>query len=223
MPPLPSMAELVAALPELYQPIFGHPEFDTKAGRNVADRLVPIMQMHDALARKLGRPVRVLDLGCAQGWFSFNLAKAGAQTVGLDLIGPNINVCNMLVLENRELAARFKLFEVEKAPDVIPEGQFDLVLGLSVLHHICFHNNKEFVRVFLQKLFARIPSAIVEFALRSEGTKLTAPLPDSPDYFIDFLPYRRVVATHPSPTGARPLYFCSTEFSYLDGEMQELA
>lgn len=71
------LSELVEALPEFYQPIFGHGEWDDKPLRNCKDRLPIIEKIYDDLSKKLGRPLRVLDLGCAQGFFSLNLAIRG--------------------------------------------------------------------------------------------------------------------------------------------------
>jgi O-antigen chain-terminating methyltransferase len=221
---LPSLSELVTALPEIYQPIYGHDEFDALSKRNVKDRLSSILAIHDALARHLERPLRVLDLGCAQGWFSFNLAKAGAQVVGIDIIAANINVCNMLALENRGLNARFKLFEAEQVPATIPEDAFDLVLGLSVVHHLCFHNGKEATRAFMEALFAKIPNGIFEFALASEPTELAPAQPNDPEFLIDYLPFYKILSKHPShlSSSLRPLYFCSNKFSYEEGVVSEI-
>lgn len=73
----PELNTAVNALPELYQPIYGHEEWDNKSLRNCRDRLPDIEKIYDTLSEKLQRPLRVLDLGCAQGFFSFNLANRG--------------------------------------------------------------------------------------------------------------------------------------------------
>ena len=62
MTSLPSLGELVAALPEIYQPIYGHPEFDSRAARTLEDRLAQILGVYEALSRKLGRPLRKSEL-----------------------------------------------------------------------------------------------------------------------------------------------------------------
>lgn len=59
----------VAALPEKYQPIFGHPELSEGSSRGCEDRFVLIRECARRLQGELGRPLRVLDLGCAQGFF----------------------------------------------------------------------------------------------------------------------------------------------------------
>lgn len=71
------LSELVNALPEFYQPIYGHGEWDDKPLRNCKDRLLIIEKIYDDLSKKLERPLRVLDLGCAQGFFSLSLAVRG--------------------------------------------------------------------------------------------------------------------------------------------------
>lgn len=71
------LAKLVSELPEIYQTIFGHPEWDGEAARDCNERLGLITQQYGYLSRELGRPLRVLDLGCAQGFFSFSLAARG--------------------------------------------------------------------------------------------------------------------------------------------------
>ena len=45
-------------LPELYQPIYGHPEFDKSAQRNCRDRLKHIYKVYDALEKELQRTLR---------------------------------------------------------------------------------------------------------------------------------------------------------------------
>lgn len=73
----PELNAAVNSLPEFYQPIFNHEEWNDKPLRNCADRLPYIKNIYDALSEKLQRPLRVLDLGCAQGFFSFHLANGG--------------------------------------------------------------------------------------------------------------------------------------------------
>ncbi|MDP1491552.1 kinase, partial [Klebsiella pneumoniae] len=74
--------KLVSELPEIYQTIFGHPEWDGDAARDCNERLALISEQYDSLSRELGRPLRVLDLGCAQGFFSLSLASKGASVLG---------------------------------------------------------------------------------------------------------------------------------------------
>lgn len=58
----------VADLPELYQPIFGHPELSEGSSRTSHDRLVHITSIYKVVEKIQERPLKVLDLGCAQGF-----------------------------------------------------------------------------------------------------------------------------------------------------------
>ena len=49
---------LVAALPELYQPLFDHPERSRQVSRTCEDRLAQITLAYRALEALLGRPLR---------------------------------------------------------------------------------------------------------------------------------------------------------------------
>ena len=70
----------VNALPEFYQPIYGHQELNSSAARNCYDRLDGVKKVCTALSHELKRPLRILELGCAQGFFSMNMASWGGDT-----------------------------------------------------------------------------------------------------------------------------------------------
>lgn len=75
-----NLDKLVSELPEIYQTIFGHPEWDGEAVRDCHERLALITKQYDHLSRELGRPLRVLDLGCAQA-SSALVSPAGGQAL----------------------------------------------------------------------------------------------------------------------------------------------
>ena len=88
-----ALSKLVADLPEIYQPIYSHEELSINVSRQCADRLEKIMTIHDALKGVLGRPLRVLDLGRAQGFIGLSLSARGAVVRGVDFLDKNIAVC----------------------------------------------------------------------------------------------------------------------------------
>ena len=53
------LSALVNALPEFYQPIYGHSEWDDKPLRSCKDRAIIIEKIYDDLSKELGRPLRV--------------------------------------------------------------------------------------------------------------------------------------------------------------------
>ena len=54
----PTLAELVALLPEIYQPIHGHPELSDTVSRACDDRWTQIAILHDTLQTLLGLATR---------------------------------------------------------------------------------------------------------------------------------------------------------------------
>ncbi|UNW13438.1 methyltransferase domain-containing protein [Xanthomonas phaseoli pv. phaseoli] len=65
------------------------------------------------LRTALGRPIRVLDLGCAQGYFSLNLAARGSIVHGADFLDRNVAVCRALAEEQGFVAATFECARIE--------------------------------------------------------------------------------------------------------------
>lgn len=94
-----------------------------------------------ALERVSGRTV--LDVGCAEGLISIEMAKRGATAVhGVEIIGGHIDVA-------RELAGDLPItFEVADCNSWTPRRAYDVVLLLSILHK--FKNPSERAAVFAE-------------------------------------------------------------------------
>src|SRR5690242_405980 len=108
-PDTDELSKLVSGLPEMYQPVFGHPELSGPASRPSLGRLTRIRKVYDLLSQRLGRALRVLDIGCAQGFFSLHLAESGAEVVGIDTLDVNIRLCEALAAESPTRTASFRL------------------------------------------------------------------------------------------------------------------
>ena len=204
---------LVSQLPEVYQPIYGHPDLSSSVSRPCYDRLEKISGIHDALRNLLGREVRVLDLGCAQGFFSFNLAKSGASVHGVDFLDKNIDLCQALSKENPALHLSFEENRIENVLDNIEIGQYDLVLALSVFHHITHEKGKTFVKELFDKLASHAAVLVVEMALSEEPLYWAAAQPENPRYFLDSIAFVHEIgrhSTHLAPI-PRPLFVASNK------------
>ena len=163
------LEQLVSALPEVYQPVFGHDELSAEVSRPCVDRLQAILRVHDALRKQLDRPLRVLDLGCAQGFFSLSLAEAGAEVVGLDSLDKNVAVCRALADEHPEFNVQFEVGRLEERVESLAEQSFDLVLCLSVLHHIVHEKGQEPVRQIIDSLAEASGMLLVETLSKSKS------------------------------------------------------
>lgn len=213
------IADLVAELPELYQPIFGHPEYKHGAARASEDRLATVASIQDALRDLLGRPLRILDLGCAQGFFSLSLASLGNVVHGIDFLDKNIAVCQALADCNPHLRVSFKHGRIEEVLSEVKVGEYDLVLGLSVLHHIVHEQGARQVSDMLAVLAEKVPAAIFELALASEPLYWASAQPDNPVRLLDGFAFTHELGRHSTHLSdiARPLYFASNTYWYLDG------
>ncbi len=213
------IAARVAELPELYQPIYGHPALSAGCSRSCTDRLESILSVHDAFARALARPLRVLDLGCAQGFFSFELASRGAQVLGVDYLPENIALCRALAQEHPEFAVRFEHGRIEERVESLVPGEFDLVLGLSVFHHLAHAEGAAAVVALLKKLAQCAEALLLEFALREEPLYWAHALPSDPQEWLEGIAFVHELGRFPTHLSeqARPLYVASQRFWCLGG------
>ncbi|HYW56935.1 MAG TPA: methyltransferase domain-containing protein [Polaromonas sp.] len=216
-----TITSLVNALPEIYQPVYGHPEFDIHAARPSADRLRLIVSVYTLLSAELDRPLRVLDLGCAQGYFSLHLAALGATVTGLDRLDQNISLCNALAGERSSYSLQFEVGSIEDKLRRMAPGEFDLVIGMSVMHHICAHRGAQWTQALLGEASNKIEAGLFEAALREEPAEWAEQQPETPDGLYQdfaFLVRAGEFATHLS-THTRPVYFASNKFWLLDNSL----
>ncbi|MCZ8182159.1 MAG: methyltransferase domain-containing protein [Beijerinckiaceae bacterium] len=212
----PLLEAAVAALPEFYQPIYGHTE-RWSASRKTEDRVEAILPVVEAFATLHGRPPRILDIGCAQGYLALRLAESGALVLGIDNDPRNIRVCTLLAESHPHLAAHFEEAEAIEFLADLPEDRFDLVIGLSVMHHICHRIGLAATRRLVAGIATRSPMALFELALREEPLYWAADLPADPyDLLGDFRFLREIrqFPTHLSSI-ARPLIFCSNPLALV--------
>lgn len=214
----------VARLPELYQPIYGHPELSEGSSRESHDRLAHIASIYKVVEQIQGRPLRVLDLGCAQGFFSFNLAAMGADVQGIDYLEQNVEVCRTLQAEHPEFNAQFTFGKVQEFLDTVEPGQFDMVLGLSVFHHLVYDLGKEQIKAMLEALLHKVVVFVGEFAVAEEPLYWGPAQPQDPRYLLENSAFLHELARHSTHLAdiQRPLYVASNQMWYLDGIGQRI-
>ncbi len=217
----PDLPALVAALPERYEPIFGHAEFDADASRACRDRLAVVERIIDALREALGRAVRVLDIGCAQGYFALSLAARGAAVVGVDRLAANIAVCRALAAENPGSDVRFVEADAAQELRSVEAGEYDVILALSVLHHMCHEQGLAAVQALLASLADRTEAILAETALREEPLYWAPAQAGDPRQLFAGHAFVHAVEHHPTHLSgvARPFLFASNRWWYLGGEL----
>lgn len=129
---------LVGALPERYQPIYGFDNFTSDAERESSDRLEIVMNIANLMVNHLQRPIRVLDLGCAQGYFSLNLANVSESVTGIDYLDKNVELCSGLAEYHHFEHVKFYENDIATFVSTLKPDDYDLVLGLNVFHHVSY-------------------------------------------------------------------------------------
>lgn len=78
--------------------------------------------------------LRVLDVGCRDGFFAFEMERRGADVLGIDYARPETTGFE---IASRVLGSAVR-YEVENVYRLAPErhGTFDLILFLGVLYHL---------------------------------------------------------------------------------------
>lgn len=218
------LLEAYAALPEAYQPAWGFAETAEQAQRGSDDRFALVRQ-HIAALPGAGT-LRVLDIGCAQGYFSLGLCaelrKLGrrVEVIGVDSLESNVRFCGRLA-EYHGIEARF-------IHDRFDEGfftrhpleRFDAILALNVLHHIRQlqgGGTAEDAAVAAIRAHSRV--LLCEVAQADEALDWISDWHVSDHGLLRAYAFRRKLGefeTHLTDV-RRPLYACSDELACVDG------
>lgn len=135
---------------------------------------------------------------------------------GVDLRQENVNLCNLLASENPDYNIKFVQAKIEDFVDTIQDGEYDLVLMLSILHNMSKYLGIKFVQDMVSILSKKIPNGIFEFALESVHAKYI------PKDYRDFLPgfsfIRTLSYSDSRDVGGvkRPLCFASSRYAYFE-------
>lgn len=218
------LAQLVSDLPEIYQPVFGHEELCAGVSRPCEDRLVSVVRVYDALQTHLNRPLRVLDLGCAQGFFSLELAARGAEVTGIDCLDENIAVCIALAEEHPDYNVRFETGRIEDWIGQAAELSYDLVLGLSVFHHLIHEKGAESTQGIIDSLAESSGLLLIEAALKEEPLYWADAQPEDPRTLFEHCAFVQETARHSTHLSAvtRPMYAVSNRFWVVENRCGEI-
>jgi 2-polyprenyl-3-methyl-5-hydroxy-6-metoxy-1,4-benzoquinol methylase len=81
---------------------------------------------------KRGRPLSVLDAGCAEGLIGMEMLKAGASRLhGVELVPERVRDAQRLAIGDKRCT-----FEVGDLSTYQPTGLYDVVMALSILHKL---------------------------------------------------------------------------------------
>ncbi|MCG8554752.1 MAG: methyltransferase domain-containing protein [Proteobacteria bacterium] len=125
------------------------PEYEDEISGHVRERLLDrkVTAMLSRLPRQ--KPLRGLDIGCGQGWYSIELAKRGVLMSGVDASAGQIEQARRNAGEHA-VTADFRATSAVELP--FADNSFDFVYAINVLHHVLDANDRraafrEIVRV----------------------------------------------------------------------------
>lgn len=211
--------EYINALPEVYQNIYGYHEFDGESSRHCEQREEVVVNIIKKYQQKLGKKnLRILDLGCAQGYYSFSLAAQGCVVEGIDLLDQNISLCKVLQKENQlDCCFRKEKITLEMV-QMLEDKKYDVILLFSVIHHICNEYGFEYARKLLETLVQKCTFMLTELALKEEPLYWRERLPEDYSVWFEniaFFDEQAFFETHLSEF-RRPLLFCSAQYVFVN-------
>ncbi len=152
---------------EQYQPTYGIQGVIDNPKRGSHDRCVVI---ENALRPIPGK--RLLDVGSSFGYVGFYMADRGAVVEAWDMHALNIEI-SQRVGDINGIGVKFRTDELtSETVKTIPPGKFDVVILLSVFHHIVRFQGIDKAQHVVKELFDRIPVMIVELARKGEDPAL---------------------------------------------------
>ncbi|HEX8913657.1 MAG TPA: TIGR04290 family methyltransferase [Humisphaera sp.] len=119
---------------------------------------------------------RCLDIGCNAGFYTFELARRGAEVVGIDLDERYLNQARWAAAK-MNLADRVRFERMQVYDLAHREGRFDLVLFMGVLYHL------RYPMLGLDIVCQKVDRLLVFQTLTSPGDEVFEPTHDR--YFVD--------------------------------------
>lgn len=214
--------ELYAALPEAYQPAWGLDETSDTARRASADRLAALLPPMTAMQVDDG-PLRILDIGCAQGYFTLalqdELAKRGraVEVVGVDYLEDNVRFCRALAAHHDSAANflhdRFDADFFKRHASMRPHA----VLALNVLHHVLELDGGSGLRTAVDAIRANSNALFCELAQPQEGLDWIDARNKLDEEMLAGYAFQRRLGDFQTHLGEvrRPLFACSDAWAWV--------
>lgn len=189
--------EVSGGIKRIYQPI-SHPYFRKWETTQIcSDRLQTII---DCVGNIKGK--KVLDIGCFFGYFSHQLAKLGADVVGVDISIGKIDVCNLLSSCYHLPPTNPKFHCMPYQEYLKNDDYFDFTLFLSQFHHDIrtdtesAWNGLNLISQHTDLLFIDLNEKMIEQTIHNWH----------PEIMLDYTEFKKVIPLKPSDKHERILY-----------------
>jgi O-antigen chain-terminating methyltransferase len=124
--------------------------------------------------------------------------------------------------EHPELDVEFRVADLQEAVLQMRAGEFDLVLGLSVFHHLCHELGQQAARDIVSSISGKAACAVFELALADEPVYWSSSLPKDPYWLLGGFAFVHAIARFPThlSTVSRPLVFASARYWLLGDDFR---
>ncbi|MDD5032402.1 MAG: DUF1698 domain-containing protein [Patescibacteria group bacterium] len=139
-----------------YQPVFYRGKLTAGSDRDCLDRWKLIKEEIKKFKIKT-----VVDIGCAEGFYVLQSAKeCGCLSLGVEADIRRLSMAQSQTTSEKIMPAGFLLAEVdEQFIEKMPA--FDLVIFMSVMHHLMYSRGEEYCRNLLNKLRGKINKVMI--------------------------------------------------------------
>lgn len=127
-------------------------------------------------------------------------------------------MCRLLAEEHPDYAVEFKVERIENVVQNLQADQYDMVLGLSVFHHLCVLYGWQNVRELIGILARNVKVAVIELALKDEPVGWNKALPEDCRALLQRFSCTKLLAYNPThlSTIQRPLFLASNNYIYFN-------
>ncbi len=215
----------VEKLPEIYQVIYNHSEYDGQTSRSCIDREKIISKILVAWQKCQNKNnIKLLDIGCAQGYYSFKAFELGCNVYGIDFLEENINCCQAINNENNFNINFDKNILTKEYAENLQDDEFDVVLLLNVMHHIAHAKGFKYAQELLEILSKKSKIIITEMVMKHEPLPWNKNLPNKYTTWFDNIKFYKELSffdTHLS-INKRPLLIVSENYYLIDDHFYEI-
>ena len=194
---------------EYYQPAYMIGGINLTPKRECKDRCRAIEKALDGNIAGL----KILDIGSNLGYVCYYFADRGAVTEGWENDIKHAETARLIgQINGLRTSIKSKEFNMEEIEQIKP-GDYDVIMFLSVLHHVIHFNGLRYAQEAIKKTIEKIPVLIAELAVKNEDATLfwNEALPDNELAVFDLVKDEIIIdkigvfSTHLSSI-ERPLY-----------------
>lgn len=95
---------------------------------------------------------KVLELGCSLGFFSFELARAGADVTAVDYSFHSLHIANQFLKEERNKGLTVHFYRRDARNLKFPSDYFDLIVNYDFIEHIYPQDQKQVIQEMFRVL-----------------------------------------------------------------------